>query len=63
MELLKEDLIISDNNFSVYEKTTDITPSEPKIGIGGYITVVDNNSGEIYKLYDELEIEVQRMMK
>ena len=46
MELLKEDLIISDNNFSVYEKTTDITPSEPKIGIGGYITVVDNNSGE-----------------
>ena len=37
---------MSNKIFSVYEKTTDITPSKPKIGIGGYITVVDNNSGE-----------------
>ena len=46
MKLLKENSIMSNKIFSVYEKTTDITPNKPKIGIGGYITVVDNNSGE-----------------
>lgn len=44
MELLKENLIMSTKNFSVYEELTNNVQSERKIG--GYITVVDNNNNE-----------------
>ena len=46
MKLHKENLIISNKIFSVYERTTNNAPSERKIG--GYITVVDNNSNKKY---------------